>query len=294
MDNIKLALYGYAGSGKDYVAEHIISELSSKDNIELKRFAFADNLKKAVNSMLGFHSDFDGMTYNNENFKNNFYIDLESLEGFLMDNVPEETSKKGNFGETQHIMFCNPELYIIHEPFVIYTAKELFELCQRSSSCQRYSVIPNVVQSFTLDSILYPEWYNEKTMYSPRRLMSYREFIVWIGTYCFQNMINKNVWVNSVFNSVDYKEWMKDPEHGVIITDLRFPHEFDACKRNGFKIIKVHSNIKSDSVANVAESYYNTFYSDYTFLNSRDPKAFDDEMNNFRRNWLHDYIKYGE
>ena len=73
--------------------------------------------------------------------------------------------------------------------------------------------------------------------------MSVREFLQKLGTDAIRNGLHQNAWVNALF--ADYKESrrkIEDEEYikeypNWIITDMRFPNEFDAVKsRNGITI----------------------------------------------------------
>lgn len=91
-----------------------------------------------------------------------------------------------------------------------------------------------------------------------------RELMVYYGTYVMQDKLGKGVWVQRVFNSREYQK-----AKGLItITDLRFPLEYEKCREQGFKIVRVISD--SDIIAkNIAESYIDQFEFDYTIKNSR-------------------------
>ena len=298
---IKIALYGAAGSGKDYVARELMKSFLEEDNIGFYRFAFADNLKKIVNNILGLTPELDEMSYNNEDFKNKYLIDLETLDGYFIEEPIVGSEVRDSLGNTKHVMLYDPAKYGVDFSFVVYTASDLYELCQKSVSVIGNCVIPSVSQSFDFDTIVYPEWYSTdssvaniypewytpSTMTNPKRLISYRELIVWVGTYCFQNMLSKNVWTSSVFNSVEYKSFMTSQKtNGAIITDLRFPHEYRACKDNGFFIVNIVSQDSPYNVNNIAESHYREFDPDFTFMNTRDVSLFKVRMNEMKHDIL--------
>lgn len=73
-----------------------------------------------------------------------------------------------------------------------------------------------------------------------------------LGTECGRDIIHPNIWVNSLF--ADYKTKKIDIPFGSgtrtekfepkwIITDLRFPNEFEAVKERGGITIKVHRDL---------------------------------------------------
>lgn len=272
MTPVKIALYGPAGSGKDYVAKHLIDELALQGT-DIVRFAFADKVKETVNNILGFNDYQKKMSVESEDFKSRVFIDLDSLESGWLSEVPKDTTCQGEFLQTTHKIRYDKNF---GSPFVVYTAKDLFELLQRVQSSQDRQVIPNVMQSLAFESIEYPEGYNKETQFY--RLMSYREFVVWFGTYCCQNLLGKRIWVNSMMNDEKYIKTITKDNSGVIITDLRFPHEYDACRENGFKIIKIEAEKKEVEVSNIAEEHYGKFDPDFVFFNSRDKETFDSEM----------------
>jgi hypothetical protein len=59
--------------------------------------------------------------------------------------------------------------------------------------------------------------------------MTYRELLQKLGTEAMRNGLHENVWVNALYADYTNQNW--------IITDMRFPNEFDAVKsRNGITI----------------------------------------------------------
>ncbi len=272
---IKIAFYGPAGSGKDYVASKVQSLLYP----EAKRFAFADKLKKIVNELLGLSGDVLEQSIKSEDFKNKTFVDLDTLETFNLKEIPSSPFVHERFGLTSHVLFEDQERYSVPGPFVIYSADTLFELMQRSSGIL---VIPNIVQCWEYESIIYPFGYNQaqKDLKYYRRLMSYRELLVWVGTYCMQNMLGKRCLVNAMMNDHEFKEQLHSG--GAIITDLRFPHEYEACKSHGFMIVEVEAETNDVSVSNVAESYYSKFVPEFVFHNSRDTKKFTEEIDRLK------------
>jgi len=82
--------------------------------------------------------------------------------------------------------------------------------------------------------------------------MTYREFLQKLGTEAMRNGLHTNVWVNALF--ADYKaKWVPTGDSVAkedvslekeypnwIITDMRFPNEFDAVKSRGGITIRVN------------------------------------------------------
>lgn len=64
-------------------------------------------------------------------------------------------------------------------------------------------------------------------------LMSIREFLQILGTECMRNNLHPNVWVNALFSEHnENSKW--------IISDMRFPNEYDAIKKHKGLLIKVN------------------------------------------------------
>lgn len=286
---VRLALYGPAGSGKDYVTKKIIEHFrflqddEPKMMVDMKRFAFADKLKEIANIMIGMNNDDTlALTIYSEEFKNKTFIDLDTLEVFHID-PPEEPHayrSKDSKGRV-HKVFDGKIFIEDTNHYVFYTAEDLVHLCAKGQLTEDFKIIPNISSFWKYETIEYPEGCN-KDNFKYRRFISYREFIVWVGTYCFQNLLGKNSLVNMMFNSHDYQWYATNAWHGVIVTDMRFPHEYQACKNRGFKIIKIVPEEKEVDINNIAESYYSQFESDFDFFNSRDEGHFNQEMKRLR------------
>lgn len=274
-DPIKIAFYGPAGSGKDYVASKVQSILYP----DAKRFAFADKLKKIVNELLGFSGDVLEQSIKSEDFKNKTFVDLDTLETFHLKEIPSSPFVRDSFGLTTcHVLFDDQERYGVSGSFVVYSADTLYELMQRTSGIL---VIPNIVQCWEHEAIVYPFGYNQTQKHiNYRRLMSYRELLVWFGTCCMQNMLGKRCLVNAMMNDHVFKEQLQSG--GAIITDLRFPHEYEACKNHGFMIVEVEAETNDVSISNVAESYYSKFVPEFVFHNSRDTQKFTEEIDRLK------------
>lgn len=271
---IKIAFYGPAGSGKDYVASKVQSLLYP----DAKRFAFADKLKKIVNELLGLSGDILEQSIKSEDFKNKTFVDLDTLETFRLKEIPSSAFVYDSFGLSSHVLFDDQERYDVSGPFVIYSADTLYELMQRTSGIL---VIPNIMQCWEHEAIIYPFGYNQfQKDIKYRRLMSYRELLVWFGTHCMQNMLGKSCLVNAMMNDHEFKEQLHSG--GIIITDLRFPHEYEACKNHGFMIVEVEAETNDVSVTNIAETYYSKFVPEFVFHNYRDTQKFAEEIDRLK------------
>ena len=65
--------------------------------------------------------------------------------------------------------------------------------------------------------------------YNPNYWMSFRELLVYVGTYISQERINYNTYVNNVRNSL--KNSLDEGTEYVLFTDVRFDHELDFVRR---------------------------------------------------------------
>lgn len=78
--------------------------------------------------------------------------------------------------------------------------------------------------------------------------MSLREILVYVGTYVCQFNICRNIFVNSVGNTIQTKFWDKSELKYIICTDVRFIHEYNFIKRNnGIMINIVRDSVKQAS-----------------------------------------------
>lgn len=102
--------------------------------------------------------------------------------------------------------------------------------------------------------------------------MSLREVLVYVGTYVCQYSICRNVFINSVGNTIKNHNF-KDTLKYIICTDVRFVHEYDFIKKeNGIMINIVRSSI--EQAQDIAEhemdmidpeNYHYIIYNDGTY-----------------------------
>lgn len=111
--------------------------------------------------------------------------------------------------------------------------------------------------------------------------MSLREFMVYYGTYVMREKLGENIWVNRLIGSPSFQKNLRNPRTLVTITDIRFPNEYNVCKRLGFKIIRVVNPSGSLGIDNIAESHIDNMIPDYTFYNYRDPDNFRESLKDF-------------
>lgn len=79
--------------------------------------------------------------------------------------------------------------------------------------------------------------YDKYTQDPNTHYMSLREILVYVGTYILQTNINKNTFVNIVNNKI--KQSINDNLKYVIMTDVRFEHEFNFIRENNGVVINV-------------------------------------------------------
>lgn len=116
--------------------------------------------------------------------------------------------------------------------------------------------------------------FNMKARFADNSIMSFRELMVAHGTYVMQEAYGENVWVKWVF---DHLKTTNDSDTLNIITDIRFPREYRACGARGIPVIRIVNEHRLDGerdVDNVAESHYSEFAPDFTFVNNpSDPRV---------------------
>lgn len=105
--------------------------------------------------------------------------------------------------------------------------------------------------------------------------LTYREFLQKLGTEAIRNGLHPDTWVNALF--ADYKpnrRKVEDEEYiteypNWIITDLRFPNEYDAVqKRNGLCIQIIRGGDMSVNDAHSSEIGLDSYRFDYTINNN--------------------------
>lgn len=111
-----------------------------------------------------------------------------------------------------------------------------------------------------------------KTTYFPEWSMTGREILQKIGTDCFRNNFDQNVWVKSAFSSLRTKQY----GHQFIFPDVRFKNEFDIIKEKGGLCIKIERDLPN-SDSHVSENEWQSLDFDIIVYNSSD-------MENLRSN----------
>ena len=110
--------------------------------------------------------------------------------------------------------------------------------------------------------------------YNPNYWMSFRELLVYVGTFLSQERINYNTYVNNVRNTL--KTNLDDSTQYVLFTDVRFDHELDFVKRQNCGItIYVQRALNEDEIKTsklnegelkAADVIINNDFSDYDYV----------------------------
>lgn len=101
---------------------------------------------------------------------------------------------------------------------------------------------------------------------------TYRDFLQMLGTNACRKVLHENVWINALF--ADYTSTVWDPlinnfvNPNWIITDVRFPNEFDAIKDKGGINIRVNTSRAGIVSNHVSETALDNHNFDYVIDNS--------------------------
>lgn len=267
MENKLIALYGPAGSGKDFFCkalkfiynkvvaqyysntlepvspkyfqlftEFFIDEYKEEDDYVF-RLAFADQLKESISVTFNVPLTWLHDSY----YKDNAYINMSTLELYKS----EEDIPKG----TDYIIVSD-ELYAN----VMYT--NVFGG-------------PSSDEDRTVKSLLGAN----------RVFMKIRDLITYYGTYVMRNTFGNNFWISNLFSKKEFnlynqKNMKGSPGYVLIVTDVRFQNEYEELKDKGAIFIKIESDFNEKSVGGVPESFYDNFTYDYIFENSKDEFKF--------------------
>ena len=128
------------------------------------------------------------------------------------------------------------------------------------------------------------DYLDQSGRYKTLKPMTYRLFLQKLGTEAMRNGLHKDIWVNSLF--ADYKsKWYPTNENteadevslekrypSWVITDMRFPNEFDAVKKRGGITIYVHRpdthSFQSMIKAHESETALDNHNFDYAVINN--------------------------
>lgn len=196
------------------------------------------------------------------------------------DKIKIQIGELFNFTEEQQQKVLHDEIFKNHTLLNI-TKLEIVAESDIEHKDKRWKEVKTADQ---YDAFLYSGGQEYEVLDNLDVYMSLREFIVYYGTYYFQKNFGRKIWVRTLFNSNLFKK-MED-EGVVIITDVRFPHEYEMCKEKGFVFVKVQEKTattkKREDLGNVAEFYTDTFPYDFCFSNYKDDVyAFNLELRRF-------------
>lgn len=123
--------------------------------------------------------------------------------------------------------------------------------------------------------------------------LSVRKFLQLLGTDCVRTNLHENTWVNALF--ADYKAYAitMNPATGIydvplypkwIITDCRFPNEYDAVKDRGGLVIRVtrgDDDTIDKSNLHASETSLDGFHFDWVINNTGDLQHLENEVRTF-------------
>ena len=101
--------------------------------------------------------------------------------------------------------------------------------------CILFSYNRNKIEGSNPEDRLWREHKDIKTSTIMNRDMSPRDAMVFIGTEFGRNQINDNIWIETLFNRYEQSN-----NKNLLITDLRFPNEYDEIKKRGGFIIRIN------------------------------------------------------
>ena len=87
---------------------------------------------------------------------------------------------------------------------------------------------------------------------SVRYYLSLRDILVYIGTYVLQQDVNKQVFINIIRNTIQEVSFNNPDLKFIIVTDIRFTHEFDYVTENNGITIKI-TRPEVNALDNIAE-----------------------------------------
>ena len=100
--------------------------------------------------------------------------------------------------------------------------------------------------------------------------MTVRDLLQKLGTEAMRNGLHPDVWVNALMS--DYKKTKdKDEEYSYpnwIITDVRFPNEYDAIKSKGGIVVRVNRDVKTEEPKHISETALDDYQFDYVINNN--------------------------
>lgn len=100
-----------------------------------------------------------------------------------------------------------------------------------------------------------------------------REAMILVGTYFGRNMIHPNIWIETLFN-----RYYNNSNKNLLITDLRFPNEYDEIKKRGGIIIRVN-RFNNDNLHYETECLLDNHKFDYIIDNTGTIYELKDKIN---------------
>ena len=114
-------------------------------------------------------------------------------------------------------------------------AKSVKDICSTLFGYDR-----NIIEGSTPEDRKWRETIDKKHTNLIGKDFTPRDAMVLVGTEFGRNMIHPNIWIETLFNRYDKN---KD----LLITDLRFPNEYDEIKKRGGIVIRINRFYKNNS-----------------------------------------------
>ena len=113
------------------------------------------------------------------------------------------------------------------------------------------------LDGLTQEDRLWRETPDEKYSIMLKKPFSPRESLLLIGTSFGRNLIHNDIWIETVFNRFNMGN-----NKNLVITDVRFPNEYDSVKKNNGIVIRLERecSIKSDHPSECALDDYEFDY----------------------------------
>lgn len=266
MENNFIAIYGPAGSGKDYLSDclrfffesftfvrnQFNKESEGKFGVQVpkisfikifyeflekrkpnkqysKQIAFADPLKESLSKLFGIPLE----TFYDQSLKDSVYVNLTTFQTV-------DTNK-----------FC------LDQSDLILSDEELYKFKKDEHK------FPEVQKCFELNNVY----------------MSIRSLMNYYGTYVIRQVFYDEFFIKRTINSKAFDDYSNDDKL-LIISDIRFPNEFKALKEQGAYIIEVQNPNNKKNVQGATEDHYDEFDPDYLFTNDFNELKF---LMNFQR-----------
>jgi hypothetical protein len=105
-----------------------------------------------------------------------------------------------------------------------------------------------------------------------------REAMILVGTYFGRNMIHPNIWIETLFN-----RYYNNSNKNLLITDLRFPNEYEEIKKRGGIIIRVN-RFNNDNLHYETECLLDSYEFDYIIDNNGTKDELKDKINKIFNN----------